>query len=143
MADAGDAKIAEQAKSAEARFLSNQPLSQSSIFFSMMMPAVTAYAEVFDRFETNRRLTYTSLAVKRYQVKNKRWPKSLSELADVGLVVNDWSTTDRQSFGYELNDDVAFVWSYGSLDKKRVPSERPKPDAADDKGSIEHLVLIR
>jgi len=143
-ADAVDARIAEQAKSAEARFFGrNRTISQPNLFIGMFMPAVSAYAEMFDRFETNRRLTYTSLAVKRYQLKNKRWPKSLSELADVGLVSNDWSTTDRQSFGYEPKDEMAYVWSYGNLDKKRVPSERPKPDTADAQGTLEHLVSIR
>ncbi len=143
-ADAGDARIAEQAKSAESRFEDrNRTISQSNLFLGFFMPGVRAYAEVFDRFETNRRLTYTSLAVKRYQLKNKRWPKRLSELADVGLVSNDWSTTDRQSFGYELKDEMAFVWSHGNLDKKRVPIERPKLDNEDAQGTMEHLVSIR
>ena len=142
-ADAGDARIEELAKSAQARFQSNRSLSTSSIFISMMMPAISSYAEIFDRFETNRRLTYTALAVKRYQVKNNRWPKSLNELADVGLVANDWTTTNRQSFGYEVVDEMAYVWSYGNPDKKVVPSKRPEPDPADADGYLEHLVSIR
>ncbi|HUP79624.1 MAG TPA: hypothetical protein VM260_13820, partial [Pirellula sp.] len=144
IADAGDTGLLEQAKSVESRFNDrNRTISQSNLFLGLMMPAVSAYADIFDSFETKRRLTYSSLSVKRFQVKNKRWPKSLSELADVGLVVIDWSTTDRQSFGYELNDDVTYVWSYGNLDKKRVPSERPKPDNSDAPGSMENLVSIR
>ena len=142
-ADAGDVGLVEQAKSAEARFFRNPPLSQASIFLRLLIPAVSSYAEMFDRFETNRRLTYASLAVKRYQVKNKRWPKSLSELSDIGLMANDWTTTNRQPFGYEVKEDMAYVWAYGNLDKKTVPSERPKLDPADTDGYLEHLVSIR
>lgn len=142
-ADAGDVGLVEQAKAAEARFFTNPPLSQASIFLRLLIPGVSSYAEMFDRFETNRRLTYASVAVKRYQVKNKRWPKSLSELSDIGLMANDWTTTNRQPFGYEVKEDMAYVWAYGNLDKKTVPKERPKLDPADTDGYLEHLVSIR
>lgn len=142
-ADAGDARIVELANTAEARYQTNKSLSLSNIFLSMVMPGIVSYAEMFDRLETNRRLTYASLAVKRYQVKNNRWPKSLRELADVGLVANDWTTTNRQSFGYELTDEMAYVWIYGTLGKKTVPSERPQPDPSDEDGYLENLVSIR
>ena len=141
--DAGDARIVELAKSAQARFQTNLTLSTSNMFIGMMMPAIASYAEMFDRFETNRRLTYTALAVKRYQVKNNRWPKSLSELSDVGLVANDWTTTNRQSFGYEVVDEMAYVWTFGTLDRKTVPSKRPQPDPSDADAYLENLVSIR
>ncbi len=146
-ADAGDVGLVEQAKAAQARFFMNQSLSQASLFLRLILPAITTYAEMFDRLETNRRLTYSSVAVKRYHVKNNRWPKSLSELADVGLVANDWTTLNGQSFGYEVMEDMAYVWTYGTngspLDKKTVPIERPKLDPADTDGYLEHLVSIR
>ena len=142
-ADAGDSRIEELAKSAQARFSTERSLSLSNVFIGMSMPAISSYAEMFDRFETNRRLTYSSLAVKRYQVKNNRWPKSLSELSDIGLVANDWTTTNRQSFGFEVKDETAYVWTYGTLDKKVIPNERPQPDSADADGYMENLVSIR
>ncbi len=142
-ADAGDSRIEELAKSSQARFSTDRSLSLSNVFIGMTMPAISSYAEMFDRFETNRRLTYSSLAVKRYQVKNHRWPKSLSELADVGLVSNDWTTTNRQSFGFEVKGEMAYVWTYGTLDKEVVPIERPKPDPEDADGYLGNLVSIR
>ena len=142
-ADAGDVGLVTQAEAAEARFYMNQPLSQAGIFWRLLIPGVSSYAEMLDRFETNRRLTYASVAVKLYQVRNKRWPKSLSELADVGLVANDWTTTNRQPFGYEVKEDMAYVWAYSNSDKKTVPKERPKLDPADTDGYMEHLVSIR
>ena len=141
-ADAGDVGLVEQARSAEARIFTNLPLSHASIFLRLLIPGVSSYAEMFDRFESNRRLTYASVAVKRYQIKNNRWPKSLSELSDVGLVANDWSTTNRQPFGYEVKEDMAYVWAYSNLDKKTVPKERPELDPADADGYLEHLVSI-
>lgn len=146
-ADAGDVGLVEQAKAAQARFFTNGQLSQAGTFLGFMMPGITSYAEGFDNNETNRRLTYASLAVKRYQMKNKRWPKGLSELADVGLVANDWSTLNGQSFGYEVMEDMAYVWTYGTngspLGKKVVPSERPKPYAEAPENALANLVSIR
>ena len=142
-ADAGDSRIEELAKSAQARFSTDRSLSLSNVFIGMIMPAISSYAEMFDRFETNRRLTYASLAVKRYQVKNKRWPKNLGELSDVGVVGNDWTTTNRQPFGFEVKDEMAYVWMYGTLDKKVVPIERPKLDPEDADGYLGNLVSIR
>ena len=108
-----------------------------------MLPAISAYAEAFDRDEIGRRLTYTAIAIKRFQLKNQRWPKSVSELSGIGLVATDWTTSDGQAFGYEVGDGQAYLWSYGISDKKIVPKKRPRsePDAVNE--VFPHLVSIR
>ncbi len=145
-ADAGDAGIAARAKVAEAKAFESRSLNLSSFFLGMMLPAITAYAEAFDRYETGRRLTFTAIAVKRFQKKNQRWPKSLSELTDIGLVATNWTTTDGQMLGYEVGEEEAYLWSYGSYgssDKKFVPRERPRPEPEDVNGAYPNLVSIR
>ncbi len=142
-ADAGNAGIAARAKETEARFFENRSLSLSYSFLAMMLPAISAYSEAFDREEIGRRLAYTAIAVKRFQMKNQRWPKSLSELSGIGLVATHWTTSDGQSFGYEVEDGRAYLWSYGFSDKKIVPKTRPslEPDAVDR--GFPHLVSVR
>ncbi len=142
-ADVGDAGIAARAKLTEASFFENRSISLSSSFLAMMLPAISTYAEAFDRDEIGRRLTYTAIAVKRFQMKHQRWPKSLSELSGIGLVATHWTISDSQAFGYEVGDGTAYLWSYGSLDKKIVPKKRPRtePDAVNE--VFPHLVSIR
>ena len=142
-ADAGDVGIHARAKEASAKYFESRSLGLSSFFLGMMLPAITSYAEAFDRDETMRRLTYTAIAVKRFQMKNQRWPKSLSELSDIGLVSTNWTTADGQTFGYEMGEEMAYLWSYGSSDKKSVPKERPSPEPEDVNGAFPNLVSIR
>jgi hypothetical protein len=142
-ADAGDAGIAARAKVAESKLFENRPLSLSSSFLSMILPAISPYSEAFDREENGRRLTYTAIAVKRFQMKNQRWPKSLSELSAIGLVATHWTTSDGQMFGYEVGDEQVYLWSCGISDKKIVPKTRPRPEPERVNESLPHLVSIR
>lgn len=142
-ADAGDAEITARARVTEARFFKNRSLSLSSSFLSLMFPAISSYAEAFDRDEMGRRLTYTAIAVKRFQMKTQRWPTSLSELSGVGLVATHWTTSDGQTFGYEIADGKAYLWSFGFSDNKIVPKKRPHPEPDARDGSLPHLVTIR
>ena len=100
-------------------------LASTDYLVGLFFPALAAYAEAFDRDEVLRRLTMTSLAVKRFQLKNNRFPKNLPELTDVGLSERDWTTTHRQAFGYEVDNEIAYVWTYGTQDKKAIPTSRP------------------
>ena len=145
-ADAGDAGIAAQAKVAVAKYFERRSLGLSSFFLGMMLPDITSYAEAFDRDETRRRLTYAAIAIKRFQKKNQRWPTSLSELSGIGLVATNWTTADGQTFGYEVGEGTAYVWSYGSYgssDKKIVPKERPLPEPDAVNEALPNLVSIR
>ena len=141
--DAGDTEIAARAKVAEERYFVNPSLSLSSFFESTMLPGISAYAETFDRDEIARRLAYSAIAIKLFQKKNQRWPKSLSELSGVGIISTDWTTTDGQSFGYEVGEGTAYLWSYGTSDKKIVPKSRPSREPVAGYEAIPNLVSIR
>ena len=130
----GRAKVAEQTL-----------LQRTSVDFltGPFFPAVVSFAEMFDRDEVFRRLTVTSLGVKRFQLLNKRFPKNLPELANLGLMDRDWTTTNRDVFGYEVENEIAYVWTYGTADKKTIPRSRPILTPDMDPGSLWNVVTIR
>lgn len=109
----------------------------------LLFPAVTSIAEMFDRDEVFRRLTVTSLGVKRFQLLNKRFPKNLPELANLGLMDRDWTTTNRDVFGYEVENEIAYVWTYGITDKKTIPRSRPILTPDMNPGTLWNVVTIR
>ena len=139
LADAGEVGLSERAASSEKHQFAKH-ISLTNVYLGIFMPAISAYTGAFDRLETSRRLTLTSIAIKRYQLKNLRWPKSLSELTDVGLILDDWTTTDKQKFGYEVDGEFACVWS-NDYRNKQVPKLRPAPIDTDQLGGS--LVWIR
>jgi hypothetical protein len=117
--------------------------ASADFLVGLLFPALSSYAEAFDRDEVFRRLTVTSLAVKRFQLLNKQFPKNLPELADIGLMDRDWTTTNRDVFGYEVENEIAYVWTYGTTDKKTIPRSRPilPPDL--NPGTLWNVVTIR
>lgn len=122
-----------------------QLMDQTSSHFlvGLYFPAIIAYAEAFDRDEVFRRLTVTSLAVKQFQLKNKRFPKNLADLSEVGLMGRDWTTTNGKAFGYEVADDMAYIWMYGAQDKKVIPSSRPIPTPETTPDFLWNVVSIK
>jgi len=122
MSSANTSELADRASVAEKKLMG---LASTHYLVGLFSPALAGYAEAFDRDEVFRRLTMTSLAVKRFQLKNNRFPKNLPELTDIGLSERDWTTTRSQAFGYEVEDEIAYVWTYGTQDKKTIPTSRP------------------
>ncbi len=70
--------------------------------------AVTAIV----RHEDARRLTLTAIAIKQFQLQQGRWPTRLGELESVSLTPDDWETVGCGAFGYEVDGETAYVWSY-------------------------------
>ncbi|MCA9160252.1 MAG: hypothetical protein KDA72_18095, partial [Planctomycetales bacterium] len=99
---------------------------------STILPAVFGYANAFERWERNRRLVLTSLAVKRFQAANNRWPAHLLELTQVGLSPEDWTLPGIGSLGYAIEPDgkTACVWAVGDKDSDVAGQ---CPDYAGDK----------
>ncbi len=145
-ADVGESGLCERAYQVQQTMIADGAFSISQMYLLTLMPATQAYAGAYNEKEIYRRLTYTSLAVKRFQLKNKRWPKSLSELSDVGLLRDDWTTTKHQPFGYEVEGDGAYVWSFqptSEFNEKGVSATRPiaTPDTVESITS--YCVTIR
>ena len=143
-ADAGESELAARVNQATAEVrLENGLISQRNLYLALMFPGGTAMAYAIDRHEMDRRLTYTSLAVKRFQLKNKRWPEKLSALTDVGLLHKDWTTTENQPFGFEVKGECAYVWSYEAYKEKSVSAIRPVVDLESPEESLSFMVTIR
>ena len=140
MSSANTSEIVDRASVAEKKLMG---LASTHYLVGLFSPALAVYAEAFDRDEIFRRLTMTSLAVKRFQLKNNRFPKNLPELTDVGLSERDWTTTNRQTFRYEVENENAYVWTYGTQDKKTIPTSRPILTPEETSDFLWNVVSIR
>lgn len=71
-------------------------------------------ARLYARQAMQRRVTRLAVAIKRFQLQEKRWPRRLKELAAVGLSPADWHAVERRvPFGYEVGEEgaEAVVWT--------------------------------
>ncbi len=90
-----------------------------------LLPAFSGFARAIESNEDSRRMTRTALAVKRFQLEYGRWPRPLSELAQVGFSETQWHTVSRGPLGWEIEDDVFYLWSYDLSNQYDVGPERP------------------
>jgi hypothetical protein len=97
---------------------------------SMWLPAIRAYSQSIIREEDDRRVTRTSLAVKKYQLREGQWPQDLTALDGIGLPANERVTVGGKPLGYQVDGDAAWVWgpdmSSGAARPEVLP-ERPDP----------------
>lgn len=112
-----------------------QPITKLSSFFNghlywhgQLFPAMWSYANAIIGEEDSRRLTLTAVGIRQYHQLHDQWPEHLSDLASVGLSTDDHTTVNRGSFGYQVENGVAYVWSYplGAGQAQPVPAERTK-----------------
>lgn len=122
LADTPAGQFARKAAQLESDWKNRPSNVGGDILVNMLTPAVAAYAEAFDRSERSRRLVLTSLAVKRFQLANDRWPEQLQELSQVGLGPADWTLPGIGSLGYAVESDgkTACVWAVGPKDKQGI-----------------------
>lgn len=97
------------------------------------MPTCRGYAGALEGAENSRRLTQTALAIKRFQLQTGRWPDDLTQLGQVGLQPADSQTVTGERFGYEVENELAYLWAYGppfnsDREKRKVSDTRPKLD---------------
>jgi hypothetical protein len=139
LADAPAGQLSQRAKIWESQQTVYNPL------FSLLMPAAKGIAEALERGERSRRMVYTSLAIKKYQMLHGTWPADLNALQAIGLKPDDWTLPALGPLGYsvEKNEgrEAAYVWGISGIHSQsadgnvwRVPSERPRakdgePDA--------------
>lgn len=94
-------------------------------FYDNVMTGYPSFVSALLRQEDGRRFTLCALAVKQFQLENDAWPKLLSELESVGLAPSDWRTLEAGEFGFEVENDVAYIWSYYPKKESTVPAQRP------------------
>lgn len=104
------------------------------------MPSIIIRA--YKRLEDSRRFTTLALAIKQYQLREARWPKSLQQLASLEPAILGGLTTDGVRFGYQVDGDRAIVWTY---DQRNEISSTPPTPAPDDSPLDIHsnLAVIR
>lgn len=99
----------------------------ASFWLKMLFPSIEAMARALENEESNRRLTLTAIALRQFKHQEGKWPSRLSDLAKVGLTPADCRTVNRGDFGYEVSEDVAYVWSCSFTQDEPVSDSRPSP----------------
>ncbi len=64
----------------------------------LFMTSYSSLASAFNREEEQRRLLRCALAAKQFQLKKGRWPVSVSDLAEIGLTKEDWTSLAETPF---------------------------------------------
>ena len=109
---------------------------------SGVLPNVGFLETWFVEMESQRRLSLTAVGIKRFKMVQKRWPKSLEELAQVGLSIDDWTIPGMGNLGYEETPEGVTVFKFGQTQRRKLIEPLPNsihrhPDATYDE------VLIR
>jgi hypothetical protein len=100
---------------------------------SMWLPAIRAYSQSIIREEDDRRVTRTSLAVKKYQIREGNWPQDLAALDGIGLPASERVTVGGKPLGYQVDGDAAWVWGPDTSSRAAWPEVLPeRPDPADE-----------
>jgi hypothetical protein len=100
---------------------------------SMWLPAIRAYSQSIIREEDDRRVTRTSLAVKKYQLREGNWPQDLAALDGIGLPASERVTVGGKPLGYQVDGDAAWVWGPDTSSRAARPEVLPeRPDPADE-----------
>ena len=81
------------------------------LFSYMLIPAVESYASVLAQTEENNRLVKLAIGLRKYERKFGNWPKSLDELAQVGVDLNALKPIEESSFRYRVTKSgEAVTW---------------------------------
>ena len=104
----------------------------SNSLAGMIVPAAAQCLEAEIRAEDVRRWTLTAVAIQQFKQQNEQWPQDLAELESVGLSAEDYSTMDKNVFGYQIEGDKVFLWKQNPNDSTDRPSNqyetRPLPE---------------
>ncbi len=94
--------------------------------------------------ENDRRLTWAAIAVKQYQLREGTWPRELDD-----ATVENIRSVDHQSFGYEVDSGIAYLWKHRTqwpretLETLPTPIPRNRPtDFSKPELSIQLMPLV-
>jgi len=82
---------------------------------------------VVTRFEFNRKITLTAVAIKQFQVKENRWPEELNELSAVGLSASQWRVEPGVPIGYRISEESNSVNLRAETDETHIISVPVEP----------------
>ncbi|GAB5403535.1 MAG: hypothetical protein Aurels2KO_17660 [Aureliella sp.] len=72
--------------------------------------------------ENDRRLTQAAVEVKRYHAREGSWPDTLADISAGNI-----TSIDHQSFGYEVDSGVAYLWKHRTPDGNDIAQQFPFP----------------
>lgn len=100
------------------------PFASAAPIYAMYSPAYEAAANAYTRMIRDRRWTLCGLAIKEFQLKNKRWPTTLDELSVVGISKTDRSAFPNVPFGYRVAEDESYVllWTASPVRSASTPA---------------------
>ena len=107
----------------------------SNSLAALLTPATATFLDAEIRAEDMRCWTLTAVAIQQFKKQNERWPKELAELKSVGLNFADYSNTEKEVFGYEVEGDKVFLWKQNPDDNatnRRISKTRPVPEKDKD-----------
>jgi hypothetical protein len=81
--------------------------SASSLILRTVSPTIETCARAIDRTQIMRQVTLSSLAIKRFQKKNGKFPETLSELDKGDWPIPDWNINGRKQLIYAVIDNGA------------------------------------
>jgi hypothetical protein len=84
----------------------------SRMLLERAMPAVAAVASALEQQEDSRRMTPTAIALRTYRKEKGTWPRELADLEQIGLNRKEHSTVSAGEFGYQVEGEHAWLWSY-------------------------------
>ncbi len=108
------------------------PLATEQQLLASLTPAFAAAAETFVRRRIDRDWTVCAVGLKQFQLRFKRFPDRLDQLADVGLTPDQWTAINSRiygskPFGYRVSADgsAATLWTGDTIQNIRYDSSPP------------------
>lgn len=94
------------------------PFGNLGFLVDVFRHSQTQHASANIRFEFDRRITLTAVAIKQFQLQENRWPEKLSELTAVGLSASQWSVEPGIPIGYRISDDNQSITLWAAVDRE-------------------------
>ncbi len=103
-----------------------------ALIASLLLPSTYSMGEVVIRTEDHIRLASLACSIRQFRIAKNRWPVNLDELTTIGVATDLLSTVERGRFGYEVEGEKAWLWSYDFRDVRgKVGAIRPADQPTD------------
>jgi len=108
-----------------------------SILTAQAMPSVTLVGEVFVRRAMAHRMASLGIGLRLYEDRHGELPKSLDELTELSLELEQLMPPGGQPFGYRVDGTAATIWGFNLRTSESVASDPPvtskdQPDASEN-----------
>ncbi|MCU0711574.1 MAG: hypothetical protein MUC43_05910 [Pirellula sp.] len=98
----------------------------SAILAGLILPQTSAIIDVTVRHTDSLRFAYLACALREYKLAKDKWPADLDELSSLGVPRDVLASLERGPFGYQVEADKAWLWSY-DIRNNREPKIGNRP----------------